>query len=132
MTTQRQSALAGIITPQMSQVAKDENLAPEFILEGLAKGAIAIPFNPLHKGGKAVGIGKGLRVKVNANIGTSADFPSIDQEMIKLKTCIDAKSDAVMDLSCGGDLKKIRQAILANCPCPLAPFPSTRWRLRKK
>src|SRR3989339_935204 len=71
--TQRQEALKGNITPQMQAVAKDEGRGPEEIRAGVAQGLIAIPYNPLHTNCKAVGVGKGLRTKVNANIGTSAD-----------------------------------------------------------
>ncbi|KPJ64372.1 thiamine biosynthesis protein ThiC, partial [candidate division WOR-1 bacterium DG_54_3] len=74
--TQREEALKGNITEAMQWVARDEGRSPEEIRVGLAQGVIVIPFNPLHKNCKAIGIGKGLRTKVNANIGTSADFPN--------------------------------------------------------
>lgn len=123
MTTQRQAALAGEITAQMNAVAKDEGLAPEEIRAGLAQGVIAIPFNPRHQGVKAVGIGKGLKTKVNANIGTSADYPRLEDELVKLQACLEAKADAVMDLSTGGDLRAIRKTILASCPLPIGTVP---------
>lgn len=121
--TQRQEALKGNITEQMKEVARDELLSPEEIRAGVAQGTIAIPYNPLHRNSKAVGIGKGLCTKVNANIGTSADYPNIDEELKKLQACIDAKADAVMDLSTGGDLPFIRRAILSHCPLPLGTVP---------
>jgi len=130
--TQRQSSLEGIITPQMIQVAKDESLTPEELCRGLAQGTISIPFNPLHNNCKPTGIGKGLKTKVNANIGTSADFPKIEDELVKLQACINAKADAVMDLSTGGDLKKIRQTILATCSLPLGTVPIYQAAVEKK
>ncbi len=130
MPTQRQSALKGEITPQMEEVARDEGRGTEEIRVGLAQGVIAIPFNPLHlacrqagKNCKAIGIGKGLRTKVNANIGTSADYPDVEEELRKLKTSLEAKTDAIMDLSTGGDITAIRRKILAECPVPLGTVP---------
>lgn len=121
--TQRQEALKGKITPQMEEVARDEGRGTEDIRAGVARGEIAIPFNPLHRGLKAVGVGKGLKTKVNANIGTSADFPDVEDELVKLQAALDAKTDAVMDLSTGGDISAIRRQILAKCPVPLGTVP---------
>ncbi|MFA5839471.1 MAG: phosphomethylpyrimidine synthase ThiC [Candidatus Margulisiibacteriota bacterium] len=123
MPTQRQSALKGKITLAMRAVAKEEHLSVEFILESIATGLISIPINPFHKNCKAVGIGKGLRIKVNANIGTSKDYPNVKAELVKLKAALDAKTDAVMDLSTGGNITKIRKRILTECPVPLGTVP---------
>jgi phosphomethylpyrimidine synthase len=123
MGTQRQEALKGNITPRMEEVARDEGRSPEEIRTGVAQGVIAIPFNPLHKNVKGTGIGKGLRTKVNANIGTSADYPNVEDELKKLKASLEAKADTVMDLSTGGDITAIRRRILAECPVPLGTVP---------
>ncbi|HTY12692.1 MAG TPA: phosphomethylpyrimidine synthase ThiC [Candidatus Omnitrophota bacterium] len=123
MATQRRSALAGKITLQMTQVASDEKVSAEFIRKGVAAGTICIPFNPLHKDLKALGIGKGLRVKVNANFGTSADYPKASEEIKKLKASLDAKTDTVMDLSTGGDINAVRRRIIKSCPVPLGTVP---------
>jgi len=123
MATQRQEALKGNITPRMEEVAKDEGRSPEEIRVGIAQGVIAIPYNPLHKNLKGVGIGRGLRTKVNANIGTSADYPNVEDELKKLKASLAAKADTVMDLSTGGDITAIRRRILAECPIPLGTVP---------
>ena len=69
--TQRQAALAGRITPEMKQAARREGLAPEVIRQGLALGTMALPANREHRGLKPAAIGAGVRVKINANIGTS-------------------------------------------------------------
>lgn len=121
--TQREEALKGKITEAMRQVAKDEALSLEEIRVGVVQGVIAIPFNPLHKGCKAVGIGQGLRTKVNANIGTSVDYPNVEDELKKLEAALSAKTDTVMDLSTGGDITLIRRQILASCPMPLGTVP---------
>lgn len=132
MTTQRQSALKGEITPQMQAVAKDEGRSPEEIRAGIAQGVISIPFNPLHKGCKSIGIGRGLKTKVNANIGTSADYPIVEEELLKLKASLSAKTDTVMDLSTGGDISAIRKAILSACPMPLGTVPIYQAMVEKK
>lgn len=123
MSTQRQEALKGNITPQMAEVAKDEGRSPEEIRAGVAQGVIAIPYNHLHKGCKGIGIGKGLRTKINANIGTSADYPNIEDELKKLGASLEAKTDTVMDLSTGGNISAIRRSILMSCPVPLGTVP---------
>ncbi|MBI5698760.1 phosphomethylpyrimidine synthase ThiC [Candidatus Saganbacteria bacterium] len=79
--------------------------------------------NPRHKGVKPVRIGSGLSTKVNANIGTSADYPNIDEELKKLKVAIEAGADTIMDLSTGGDISAIRKSILSACPVPLGTVP---------
>lgn len=121
--TQREEALKGNITEEMRWVAGDEGLSPEEIRVGVAKGEIAIPFNPLHKNCRPVGVGKGLKTKVNANIGTSVDFPNVEDELKKLAEALDAKTDFVMDLSTGGDITAIRKAVLKACPVPLGTVP---------
>jgi phosphomethylpyrimidine synthase len=121
--TQREEALKGNITKEMKHVAGDEGRSAEEICEGLAKGVISIPFNPLHANCKPTGVGKGLKTKVNANIGTSADFPNVEDELKKLEAALDAKTDFVMDLSTGGKISSIRKKILEECPVPLGTVP---------
>jgi len=107
----------------MKLVAEEEGVTPEFIQQGLAQGTIVIPANVNRKLGKYCGIGKGLRVKVNANIGTSTDYSDVDAELEKLRVAIECKADTVMDLSTGGDISAIRRAILEQCPVPLGTVP---------
>lgn len=121
--TQLESALSGKITPQMRQVARDEGLEPEQIRMGIAEGRIVIPANRKKVKPKLCGIGAGLRVKVNANIGSSEDSPSVKGELKKLKVCIATGADTVMDLSCGGDLVKIRQRIIQASTVPVGTVP---------
>jgi len=132
MLTQRQAALKGIITPQMSQVAGDEGLSPEEIRTGIAQGVIALPYNPLHKNGKPTGIGRGLRTKVNANIGTSIDYPAVEEELKKLAAAVAAKADALIDLSTGGDIASIRRRIIEACPLPLGTVPVYQARVEDR
>lgn len=121
--TQRESALKGIATDAMKYVAEYEGLSVEYILEQLTAGTICIPSNINHKSMSYRGIGKGLKTKVNANIGTSSDFPNIEEEIVKLKIAVQSGADAVMDLSTGGDLIKIRETLLADCAVPFGTVP---------
>ena len=111
--TQREAALAGRITPEMEQAARAEGLAPEVIRDGLARGTLVVPANPGHQGLKPVAIGTGVRVKINANIGTSPHDISLEKEQAKLAAALEYGADAVMDLSTGGNLDEIRAALLA-------------------
>ena len=112
MTTQMQFARQGIVTKEMEFVAREENLSPEFIREGVAKGTIAICANLNHKNLKPCGVGEGLRVKVNANIGTSDSYPELSLELGKLHAAIAAGADSIMDLSTGGNITASRRAII--------------------
>jgi len=107
----------------MKLVAEAEGVAPEFIRQGVGEGNIVIPANPSHKLSQYCGIGKGLRVKVNANIGTSSDYGDMESELEKLRVAIEYKADTVMDLSTGGDLSAIRRAILKESAIPLGTVP---------
>lgn len=121
--TQLLAARAGKITQQMKQVAEKEMLDPEIIRAGVATGTIVIPANKNHVGIEPCGIGKGLRTKVNANLGTSTTLPDPFGELEKLKAALAAGTDTVMDLSTGGDVDAIRREILAQSPVPLGTVP---------
>jgi len=110
--TQLESAKQGTITPEMEAVAKGEGLAAETVRERVAAGRLVIPANVNRRTAGLVGIGEGLRTKVNANIGTSVDFADLATELEKLRAAEEAGADAVMDLSTGGDLAAIRRAIV--------------------
>ncbi len=121
--TQLSAARSGVITPQVRKVAQDEGLSPEAVAQGIAAGQIVVPQNNKRKLVRPMGIGRGLRTKVNANVGTSTDSYQLEQELKKVKVAIDAGADTVMDLSTGGDLGRIRREILRNCPVPLGTVP---------
>jgi phosphomethylpyrimidine synthase len=121
--TQREAALNGCITPAMEQAAQREGLAPEVIRQGLARGTLVVPANLAHRGLKPCAIGAGVRVKINANIGTSPHDISLEKEQDKLAAALEYGADAVMDLSTGGDLDAIRTALLARCPAPFGTVP---------
>ncbi|MGA8571914.1 MAG: phosphomethylpyrimidine synthase ThiC [Desulfobaccales bacterium] len=123
MMTQREAALAGKITPAMKQAAGVEGLTPEVIRQGLARGTLVVPANPAHAGLKPLAIGQGVRVKINANIGTSPHDINLEKEQAKLAAALEFGADAVMDLSTGGSLDDIRTALLAQCPVPFGTVP---------
>jgi phosphomethylpyrimidine synthase len=93
---------------------------------------IVTPHNPRHKGVKQISIGQGQSTKVNANIGTSADFPDVDDELKKLEAAVEAGADTIMDLSTGGDISAIRKRILAACSLPLGTVPVYQAMVEKR
>ena len=121
--TQMQAARAGILTSQMRSVAQVERLDPELIRKEVAAGRLIIPANVRHPELKPMGIGLSLQCKVNANIGNSAVSSSIDQELKKLAVCIQYGADTAMDLSTGGQIHEIREAILRASPLPIGTVP---------
>jgi phosphomethylpyrimidine synthase len=121
--TQLEKARRGLITEEMRIAARVEKVAPEYIRRGLVDGTIVICRNNTHKSIKPLAIGKGLRTKVNANIGTSKDHTDINLEMKKLKIAVDAGADAVMDLSTGGNLASIRKAVMKKSTVAIGTVP---------
>lgn len=111
-TTQKDAAAKGIITKEMEIVAKKEGVSVEFIRAGLAKGTIVIPANKKHTRLDPEGIGEGLRTKVNVNLGISRDCPDVDKELDKVRTSIDNKADAIMDLSSFGKTEEFRKGLI--------------------
>ena len=112
MTTQMQWARQGKITDAMRMVAEQEGLSAELIRERVAAGTIAICCNINHKNLIPCGVGEGLSVKVNANIGTSSDYPDPAPEIAKLEAAVEAGADSVMDLSTGDNIDASRRAII--------------------
>lgn len=121
--TQLLKAKEGAITPEMRQVADDEKRTPEYIRDGIAEGSIIISRNIGHKNAKPLGIGKGLRTKVNANIGTSGDNANIEEDLKKLDVAIAAGADTVMDLSVGGNVDEVLKEVLARSSVPVGTVP---------
>lgn len=120
--TQIEAARKGIVTPQMAEVAEDEGLSAAEVRELVATGEVVVPHN-IHHAFRAIGIGKHLRTKVNANIGASNFHQFLEEEVEKLYTAIRFGSDSVMDLSTGTDLDKIRVELLSRCPLMLGTVP---------
>jgi phosphomethylpyrimidine synthase len=121
--TQLEEARNGRITEEMKICAEKEQVSPEFIRKGVAEGNIVVIRNNRHTAISPLAIGKGLRTKVNANIGTSGDHTDLDVELEKVKVSVAAGADTIMDLSTGGDLGAIRKAIIKASPVVLGTVP---------
>jgi phosphomethylpyrimidine synthase len=109
--------------PIVKKIAKSEGMPGKVITENISRGTVVIPMNKIRPLKKPCGIGKGLRTKINANIGTSADYSSVDFELKKLKAAESLGADTVMDLSTSADLKKVRARILEKSNIPLGTVP---------
>ena len=123
MKTQLEFARQGVVTPQMETVARDENRDPEQIRELVGRGEIVIPVNPNRPEQNVVGIGTGLRTKVNASIGTSSDIKDIELEKRKARIAEQEQADTLMELSTGGDLDLVRREVLAATRLPVGNVP---------
>jgi len=122
--TQLEAARMGKITPQMEYVARVEGKSPEEIRELVAAGRVVIPANPNHTSlERFTGIGEGLKVKVNVNLGTSFDYVNVEEELEKVYIALEYGADTLMDLSTGGDLRAIRQLVLERSTIPVGTVP---------
>ena len=121
--TQLSDARAGNITPEMKIVAEKERVDVLHLRDNIAQGRVVIPANINHKNLSPCGIGEGLSIKINANIGTSSDHAVIDEELEKMRVAIAAGADAVMDLSTGGDINECRKKIISASTVPIGTVP---------
>jgi phosphomethylpyrimidine synthase len=123
--TQMLLARQGTITSQMQRVAEREGLPPELIRDEVARGRLIIPANVNHLAKRLdpMAIGAPARVKINANIGSSAVEANLDEELAKLHNAVHYGADTVMDLSTGGEIDAIRDAIIDASPVPVGTVP---------
>jgi phosphomethylpyrimidine synthase len=123
--TQIEAARQGTITEEMRFVAKREDLTPELIRDEVARGRMVIPANKVHltKRLEPMAIGVASLCKINANIGNSAVTGTVNDELEKLHTAVHLGADTVMDLSTGGNIDGIRQAIIDASPVPIGTVP---------
>ncbi|MBX9600434.1 MAG: phosphomethylpyrimidine synthase ThiC [Bryobacteraceae bacterium] len=121
--TQMHYARKGLLTEEMFYVARRENLAPELIRDEVARGRMIIPANIRHLNLEPMCIGVASKCKINANIGNSATTSHIDEEVEKLRWAVKYGADTVMDLSTGGNIPEIRQAIINDSPVPIGTVP---------
>jgi phosphomethylpyrimidine synthase len=106
----------------MAAIASQEGLAPETVRQRMAEGQIVAPLNS-QRPGRIVGIGMGLRSKVNASIGTSTDIVDLGAEVAKARAAEAAGADTLMELSVGGDLDRVRREVLAAVSLPVGNVP---------
>ena len=121
--TQIHYARQGIVTEEMEYVARLEKAPAETIRDEVACGRMIIPANVRHTNLEPMAIGIESRCKINSNIGNSAVTSEIDEELEKLRYSIKYGADTVMDLSTGGDIPRIRQAIIDHSPVPIGTVP---------
>ena len=121
--TQMHFARKGVLTPEMEHVARREEMDPELVRSEVARGRMIIPANVNHTSLEPMGIGVAARCKINANIGNSSTTSNIDGELEKLHAAVHFGADTVMDLSTGGDIDRIREAIIAQSPVPIGTVP---------
>ena len=121
--TQLETANSGRISEEMEICAAQEGVSAEFIRKGMADGNIVVLRNNGHTGVTPLAVGKGLKTKVNANIGTSGDHADLELELEKVRVSVAAGADTIMDLSTGGDLGAIRKAIMKASPLAVGTVP---------
>lgn len=122
MMTQIEAARKGVYTPELKFVAKKEEISKSELLESIAEGKAVILKNSVHPI-RPLGIGKGLRTKVNANIGSSPEHMNLKEELDKLDAAVRFGADTVMDLSIGSILNSVRQKIIQRSPVPVGTVP---------
>ncbi len=121
--SQMHYARRGAVTEEMRYVALREKLSPELVRDEVARGRMIIPANINHPELEPMSIGVASLCKINANIGNSAVRSNIDEELKKLHTAVHFGADTVMDLSTGGNIHQIREAILRHSPVPIGTVP---------
>ncbi len=113
----------GNSTEEMRRVAQIENRPVDHIIKEVATGRLVIPRNVKRENIDPIGIGGGLRTKINANIGTSPDYANVDEEVEKAKVAVRYGADTIMDLSIGGDIDDILRKVMAAVNVPIGTVP---------
>ncbi len=121
--SQMHYARRGVITEEMQYIAHREKITPELVRDEVARGRMIIPANINHPELEPMAIGIESLCKINANIGNSAVTSNVDEELKKLHTAVHYGADTVMDLSTGGDIHTIREAIIRHSPVPIGTVP---------
>ena len=121
--SQMRYARRGVVTEEMEYIAFREKQPVELIRDEVARGRMIIPANINHPELEPMAIGVASLCKINANIGNSAVTSNVDEELKKLHTAVHYGADTVMDLSTGGDIHEIREAILRHSPVPIGTVP---------
>ena len=122
-TTQMDAAKKGIITPEMSAAAAKEGIEADTLRQLVAQGLAVVPANKKHTSLDPQGIGKGLRTKINVNLGISSDCYDVEKELLKVQTAIDMKVEAIMDLSSYGKTREFREKLVAISPAIIGSVP---------
>ncbi|MEA2037467.1 MAG: phosphomethylpyrimidine synthase ThiC [Nanoarchaeota archaeon] len=129
--TQLEKAKFNDISKEMEVIANEENIKTKELMKRIAQGRVVIPASTLHTNLNPIGIGEGLRTKVNANIGSSPNKAEINEELEKLKVSVESGADTVMDLSTGGNIDEIRRAIIKESNVPIGTVPIYQAAIEK-
>jgi phosphomethylpyrimidine synthase len=121
--TQLDYARQGQITEAMKKCAAAEDVPAEAIRQGVAEGKMVITQNLKHQNIAPLAIGKGLRTKVNANVGTSGEHTNIEEELEKVRVAIEAGADTIMDLSTGPGIDETRKIVMKASTVPVGTVP---------
>jgi phosphomethylpyrimidine synthase len=121
--TQLEYARQGTITEAMEKTAASEGISAETIRQGVAEGTIVITQNVKHRTISPLAIGKGLRTKINANVGTSKDHTNVEEELAKVRAAIEAGADTIMDLSTGPAIGETRKTVIRASTVPVGTVP---------
>lgn len=121
--TQIESARKNQVTAEVEQIAAKEGISPQELMQNVAEGKAVVLKNFNHKNVISTGVGKGLSIKVNANIGTSSQRSCLNEEIEKLRISEEAGADTVMDLSTGDGIDDTRKAIIAASGVPIGTVP---------
>ena len=121
--TQMELARQGKVTDAMRQVAEADRRDAEEVRRDVADGRVTIPLNKNRRATCVMGVGRGLRVKVNANLGTSPDYADVEMELAKLAAARQTGADSIMDLSTGGDIPEIRRRLMDACDLTVGTVP---------
>lgn len=122
-TTQMDAARKGIITKEMLDAAKKEQMEPQELMGLMAEGKVIIPCNRLHTCIEPNAIGSMLKTKINVNLGTSRDWKDIDMELEKVQDAVRMGAESIMDLSSFGDTRKFRRKLTKECPAMIGTVP---------
>jgi phosphomethylpyrimidine synthase len=117
------AAKRGIVTKEMESVLQDEHISRDELIERVAAGKIAICANKNHTSLKPAAVGKGMKTKVNVNLGISKDCADVDAEFDKVRLALDLKTDAIMDLSCFGKTREFRKKLIEMSPAMIGTVP---------
>lgn len=123
METLVEAAARGKALETAERTAELEGVPVRLLLEGLADGTVVVPANAAREIKRPIAIGRGMTVKVNANIGSSADLESVENELEKLMVAVSHGAHTVMDLSTGPDWRRILTRIIGRSPVPLGTVP---------
>src|ERR1700687_4824608 len=121
--SQMHYARQGVMTDEMRYIAHREKITPELVRDEVARGRMLIPANINHPELEPMAIGVASLCKINANIGNSAVTSNVEEELKKLHTAVHYGADTVLDLSTGGNIHEIREAILRHSPVPIGTVP---------